>query len=214
MDQACCADSVNPNLGPQGNPKQRHTQPRLLTPLLKPQMNFRDDQKVMENVGFPDKTLGSNGQQTGSNTAQSSELCKCKKTSNETRDVGTQTINNSTAETCDASTQCSSVVDSVTKATGFNLCLPPVDVSVQLPATGRQTDTAAEPNTHTPSSGQTRSGGKHTPWSKTKSRAGSLSGSSIINKFTANNSDGKVILQRPKHTFPGVVSITDGIGIT
>lgn len=215
MDQACCSDSLNSNLGPQGNPKQRHTQPRLLTPLLKSQMNLRDDQKVMENVTCPDKTLGSNSQQMGSNTAQSSEPCKCKKTSNETRDAGTQTVDNSTAETCEASTQCSLVGDGASKATGFNLCLPPVDVSVQHPATGRQTDTAAEPDTHTPSSsGQARSGGKHTPWSKKKSRAGSLSGSSIINKFTGNNSDGKVILQRPIIPFPDALSITDGRGTT
>ncbi|XP_044042790.1 uncharacterized protein LOC122871572 isoform X2 [Siniperca chuatsi] len=176
MDQVCCADSLNQNLG-------------------------------------PDKALGSNSQQTGGNTAQfespqdlahtqSSALCKCKKTSNATQDAGTQTVGNPTAETCDASTQCSFVVDSATKADGFNLCLPPVEGSVQHPATGRQTDTAAEPNTHTSSSEKASSGGKHTPWSKKKSRAGSLSGS-----------DSKVILKRPINPFLDAVSMTDGRGI-
>lgn len=220
MDQACCADSLNPNLGSQGNPDQKHIQPRLLTPLLKPQINLQDNQKVMENVVLPDKALGSNSQQTGRNAVhfafpqalaqtQSSELCKCKKTSSETREAGTQTVDNPAAETCDASTQCVFVVDRADTATGFSWCSPPVDVSVQRPATGRQTDTAAEPDTHTPSSGKEGSGGQHTPWSKNK-----LSGSSVLNKFTAYNSDGKVIRQGPINPFLGALSFADGRGIT
>ncbi|XP_045928051.1 uncharacterized protein LOC123984878 [Micropterus dolomieu] len=175
MDQACCADSLNPNL-------------------------------------VPDKALGSNSTQTGSNTAQFespqalaqtqiSELCKCKKTSHETQDVGTQTADSPTAKTCDAATQCSLVVESTTKATGFNLCLPPVEVSVPYPATKRQTDTAAEPNTHTPLPGKASSGGKHMPWSKKKFGAAPLSGS-----------DSKVILKIPIHPFLDAQSMTDGRG--
>lgn len=223
MDQACCADSLNPNQSLQGNPKQRHPRPRLLTPLLKPKMNFRGDNKFRENVARQDKAGGSNIQEMQSHTAQfdspqiavqtqSSELCKCK-TSSETRNAGTQTANHPMVETCDASTQCSFVVDGAGKATGFSPCLPPVDVSVQHPATGRQSDTAAEPKTHTPSPGEARSGGKHTPWSKNKPSAGSLSGSSVINNFTANNSDAKVILQRPINPFLNTLSVTDGRGI-
>ncbi|KAI3366862.1 hypothetical protein L3Q82_009517 [Scortum barcoo] len=207
MDQASCSDSLYPNLGLQVNPEQRHNQPRLLTPLVKPTMNFRDDQTLMLNVACPDKNLGSTCQQTGSNIAQTSEPCKCNKTC---KDAETQTINDSTAEMCDASTQCSLVADSATA--GSNLCLPPVDVSVQHPATGRQTDAAAYPNTHTPSSSQAKSGGKHTPWSETISRAGSPSDSSIINKFTAHNSGSKVIQQRPTNPFAEALSITDGRG--
>ncbi|KAM9334624.1 uncharacterized protein redic1 [Symphorus nematophorus] len=178
MDQGYCADSLNPNLGLQRNPKQRHTQPMLLTPLPKTKTNFRDDKKVMEKEAHPDKALGSNTAQFDSPKTQSSEPCKCKKRPNETRDAGTQTVDNPTVETCDASTQCSFVINSAAKTSVLSLCLPPVDVSVQHPATGRQTDTAAEPNTHTPSPGQTRSRGRHTPWSKKKSHA--LSGSKVI----------------------------------
>lgn len=214
MDRASCADNLNANLGSQGNPKQRHSKLRASTPLLRPKMNLRDNQ--MENAAFPVKASGSNSQQRGSSTAQfaspqalaqtqSFELCKCKKTPSETRDAGTQTVDNPTAETCNAWTQCCADVDS--EATGFNLCLPPVDVSVRLAATERQANTAAEPSTHTPSTGKARSGGKHTTRTKKKSRAGSQPGSSII-----NNSDGTVIPQRVINPFVDV-SMTDGRGI-
>ncbi|KAL7370576.1 hypothetical protein ABVT39_004568 [Epinephelus coioides] len=212
MDRASCADNLNPNLGSQGNPKQRHSKLRASTPLLRPKMNLRDNQ--MENAAFPVKASGSNSQRRGSSTAQfashqalaqtqSSELCKCKKTPSETRDAGTQTVDNPTAETGNAWTQCCADVDS--EATGFNLCLPPVDVSVQLAATERQANTAAEPSTHTPSTGKARSGGKHTTRTKKKSRAGSQPGSSII-----NNSDGPTVIpQRVINPFVDV-SMTDG----
>ncbi|XP_078137643.1 uncharacterized protein redic1 isoform X2 [Sander vitreus] len=223
MDQACYADSLNPNQGTQhtqGNPKQRHTKPRPPNPLLKPKMNSRDNQKVMENVSFQVKALESNSRRTGRNTTQyaspqalaqtpSSELCKCKRTSNETRDAGTQTVDSPAAETRHASTQCGFVADGATEATGFNLSRPLVDVSVQHPATGRRTDTAAEPSTRTPLSGEAGSGEKHTPWTKKKSTAAFLPGSSIMNKCTANNSDDKVILQRPRNPFPDAPSMTN-----
>ncbi|XP_034090225.1 uncharacterized protein LOC117558274 isoform X3 [Gymnodraco acuticeps] len=183
---ACCAESLNPNPVSQGNPEQRHIKPRPLTPLLKPQ-SFRDKQTLMENISFP----------VLSPQAQCSEMCKCQKKANETRDAGTQTA----AVTCDAETQCSAAEDGATAE--FNWCVPPVDVSVQHPATGRQTDAAAE-KTHTASTGKATSGEKLTPWVKKKPKAGSLSGSSII-----NNIDGKVILQ--KH-FLDALSVTDGRG--
>ncbi|XP_040000928.1 uncharacterized protein LOC120799693 isoform X3 [Xiphias gladius] len=221
MEQGCCADT--PNQGSHQKPKQRHSQPRPLTPPIKPKINLRVDQEVMENVACWDKALGSNGQQRGSSTvqfasphplaqSQSSELCKCKNTSSETRDEGTQTVDIPSVETCHAWTQCSCIADSASNAPGFNLYLPPVDMSVQHPATGRQTDTAAEPNTRTSSPGNSRSVGKHTPWNKQKSKAGSLTGSSIIKKFTANSSDGKIVLQRPINCFLDALSMTDGRG--
>ncbi|TKS90989.1 hypothetical protein D9C73_025122 [Collichthys lucidus] len=199
--QACCADSLNPNLALQG-------QPRLLTPLLKPKMNFRDEQEVMENTPPPDKAIGSNSQHLGSHTAQfnspqaqtqSSEPCKCKKTPNDSRDAATQTVDIPAAETCDASTQCGFDVDSGTKVREFNLCLPPVDVSVQHPATGRQTDTVAAQNTHTPSPGKERSRWRYTPWSKKK----------FSSKFTVGNSDGSY---RPTNPFRDALSMTNAEG--
>lgn len=215
MDQTCCADSVNSNLGFQGNPTQSHSNPRPLTPHINPPKNTRDYQKVMEN----DKALTSNGTDQFVSPhllaqTPSLEQCKCNKTSNEMRDAGTQTVDISTAETCNASTQCSLVLDSVSKAP-FNLYLPPVDVSVQNSTTGRQTgctDAAAESNIHTASSANSRSGENHTPWRKTKSKAASLSG--ILNKFPATNSEEKVILQRPINPFVDIMSMTDGKGIT
>ncbi|KAM8740120.1 uncharacterized protein redic1 isoform 2-T3 [Acanthopagrus schlegelii] len=218
VDQPCYVDKLNPNRSLQENPNQSHTQPKLLTPVLKPQINLRDDRKVMENRACPDTISGSNNQQMGSHVAQlnshqalaetlSSELCKSKKTPTETRDAGTQTADNPTAETCDASTQYSFVGDGATKVTGFNLCLPPVGVSVQHTATGRQTDTAAEPDTHTPSPGEVSSRGKYTPWNKKKSWADSLSASSFTTKFSADNSDRKLILQRPINPFQDAVSM-------
>ncbi|CAK6949779.1 uncharacterized protein LOC122974860 isoform X2 [Scomber scombrus] len=206
MDHTCSADAVNLNLGSQGNPTHSDYRPEPLTPCIQPQTNTRDYQKLTEN------DLRSNG------TAQFvsphllaqtpiSKKCKCDKTSNEMRDAGTQTIDISPAETCEASTQCSLVLESMRE--GFNLYPPPVDMSVLHSATGRQTGCtdAAKPDTHTSSSAKSRSGGNHMPWSKMKSKAGPLSGT--LNKVTANNSEGKVILQRPINPFVDVLNITD-----
>ncbi|KAM6961569.1 uncharacterized protein redic1, partial [Tautogolabrus adspersus] len=126
MDQICCEVSHNSNLGLQDNEQQSHIQPRLPTPSLKSQMNLIDNQEVIEYMAGSDKGVGSNRQQTGRSTDQfESELCKCKKTANESQDVGTQTDDKPMAETCDASTQCSFVLHSASKAPAFNLCLPP-----------------------------------------------------------------------------------------
>ncbi|XP_026182095.1 uncharacterized protein redic1 isoform X2 [Mastacembelus armatus] len=209
IHQACCTDTPNLNQCSQENPEQRLSQPRLLTPLIKPQMNLRDDQ----NVACPDKACETNDQQIGRSTAQfvsphplaqSQLVCKCKQASNETRDVGSQTVDIPTAEKRDASTQC----DSVTRATAYNLYLPPVVKPVQHLATGRQTDTAAEPNTLSASSGNLRSGGKHTPWNNENSKADSLPGSSSSVKL----SDDKVTIQQPIIQFADVQSIPDDRG--
>lgn len=217
VEQACCVDPTN-----QGS-QQRQSQPRPPTPLIKPKMSFRVAGESMENVLCPDKALGSSSQQIGSGTtqfafphpgaeSQSPELCKCKKPPSETRDAATQTAGSPAAETRDASTQCRFVAEGASTAAGFNLYLPPVDVPLQQPATGRQAETAAEPNTHTAPSGNARSGVKQTPWSKKK--AGATPGSHTINKFTANTRDGKVFLQRPINPFLDVVTMTDGRGTT
>nr|XP_020456920.1 uncharacterized protein C12orf40 homolog isoform X2 [Monopterus albus] len=206
--QAWCEDTPNPNQGSQEKQQQEtHSQPMPFTPLIKLTMNLRDGQKIIENVACPDKAHGNNGQQTGSSTAQilsphplaltqSSWLCKYQKTASETQDAGTQTVDIPTAETRNASTQC----NSVTKAARFNVYLPPAGMLVQHPATGRQTDTAAVPNTHTASSGSSGNGGK-----KKKFKSHSLSGSSTINKF----SDGIVILKWPITPLVDAQSITD-----
>ncbi|XP_068442841.1 uncharacterized protein [Clinocottus analis] len=218
VDRAFCADSLDSFMVSQGSGKQRHAKPRPITPLLKPRMLFRENQEAVGNAVFQVKAWGSPVQQTGSNTpqfaspaaqSQSSELCAWRKTSAGTRDAGTQTVGNVTAETCDVSTQCSAAAGA---GGGLNSCRPPVDVSLQHPATRRQTDTAAEPRAHTPSSGKWWSGEKHTPWTKKQSKEPFVagSGSSFINKC----SDGRVILQRPINPFLDALSATDGGEIT
>ncbi|KAM7378051.1 hypothetical protein PAMA_013109 [Pampus argenteus] len=196
MDQTCYADIINSNLSSQGNLTQSHSNPRPPTPNIKPQNNTGDYQKVMEN----DKALRSKGAaQFVSHLLDqtpSSQQCKCKKIPNQMRDAGTQTVDISTAETCNASTQCCLVLDSAS-----NLYRAPVDVSVQRSATGRQTgctDAAAESNTHKTSTANPSSGGKHLAWSK--------------RKFTTDNGEGKVVLQRPINPFVDVWSVTDGRG--
>lgn len=204
LDQTCCADSLNPNQGSgyQDNPKRR----------------LRDGHKVMDSAA-----VGSNSQEVRSHPAQldspqvtaqnqSSELCRCSKAFSETRDAGTQTGHQAGVETCDAWTQYSFIEDSAAKATGSDLCLPPVDLSVHHPATGRQSSAAAEPKTHTPLPGETSSGEKPTAWSKNTHRAAPLSGGKVINKFVADNTGGKVILQRPINPLLNALSRTDGRG--
>ncbi|XP_029350721.1 uncharacterized protein LOC115036617 isoform X2 [Echeneis naucrates] len=200
LDQATCSDT----------PKQRHQQPRPLTTLIQPKLSLRVDEETVKSVTCPDKALGSNVKQTGSSTpqfaslcpvveSQNPEFCKCKKGSVETRDAETQTANIHTVETRNASTQWSFTAGSTSKPPRFNLYLPSlVDVPVPHPATGRQTDTAAEPNTLS-ASDRTRS--------KKKSKAGSVSGSGLITKFTAHNRDGPAFLQRPINPHPDALSM-------
>lgn len=163
---------------------------------------------------FQVKSSGSSSQQTGTDTLQlatppalaqtpRSELCACQKTANKTRDAETQTADRPESEMRSASTQCSVVV---VEAAVLSSCQPPVDVSVQHPATGGQTDTAAKPRAHTPPSHRWRSGEKHTPWTKKQSGAGSLSGSSCTNKCT----DDRVTVQRPTNPFLDPPSTSDG----
>lgn len=206
--QTCCDDD------------QGHIRPRLLSPILKPHVNHRDTQEVKQPVTCSDKTVGGNIHQLGSRTvqiespeavaqAQCFELCKCNETSRESQDVGTQTDDKPTAKTCDASTQCSFVVHVAAKASAF--LVSSFDESVQHPATGRQTNTALEPNTHTPSSSSVGNKEKHTPWKENKS--GCFSDYRINNISSATNSDGKVILQRPMNPFVDALSMMDGRGL-
>ncbi|XP_074554709.1 uncharacterized protein redic1 [Halichoeres trimaculatus] len=141
--QTCCDDDDDDD-------DQRHIQPSLRPQISIPQMNHRDTQEVKQSVTSSGKAVGGNSHQLGSSTvqiespvavvqAQGLELCKCKETSKESQDVGTQTDDKPTARTCDASTQCSFVVHIAAKVNTF--LVPSSDVSVQHPATGRQTDT-------------------------------------------------------------------------
>ncbi|XP_030576405.1 uncharacterized protein redic1 [Archocentrus centrarchus] len=198
-DPAFSANTLNVS---QGNLKQRFSELNPHTPQTRVEMDLRDYLKVTEKMTTPDKACGSKGREKKSSTAaphppaqtQSSDVCKCKKTSSETRDAGIQTVYTPRAEACDASTQCSFVSDS---ALGFSLNLPNADMSEQLPATGRQADTATEPDALTASTENSRSEEKQTPWNKKKSKEDSLSGRSMI---PANNCD-KVMLQRPTNCF-------------
>ncbi|KAM8908224.1 uncharacterized protein redic1 isoform 2-T2 [Spinachia spinachia] len=196
VNHAFCADTLKTFMGSQGNLKQRPTKPG-------PLLIFRDNQETKEAAVFQVKSLGSSSQQKGTDTlqpatppelaqTQRSELCACNKTANETRDAGTQTVHSLVGERRNASTQCSVVVE----AAVLTSCRPSVDVSVQHPATGRRTGTAAKPSAHTPSSHKWRSGMKHTPWNKKQSVAGTA-GSSCTNK----ESDGNVTVQRPTNPF-------------
>lgn len=211
MDHTCHADVVNPNLGSQGNATHSYYRPEPLTPHIDPQNNTRGHQTVTEN------DLRSNG------TAQlvsphllaqtpNSKKCKCQKTSSEMRDTGTQTTDISTPEKCNVSTQCSPVLDSMSEALRFNLYPPPVDMPVQDSATRRQTGCtdAAESDTHTSSSSKFKIGGNNTPRSNTKCKTGPLSGT--WNKVTANNSEGRAILQRPTNPIVDILSMTDARG--
>lgn len=98
------------------------------------------------------------------------------------REVGTQTVLRQ--ETRNASTQS----DTVAEHMEVSSYLAPVDVSVQHAATGRQTDTAAMPNTHKVSSGN-KGGEQCVLWSN-KSKDYSISGSCTLNKM---NNDDRVI---------------------
>lgn len=188
-DPAFSADTLN---GSQGNLKQKFSELVPHTPQIRAQTDFSYYLKVPENMATPHKACGSKGLEKKSSTAlllfshppaqtQSSDVCRCKNTSSETRDAGTQTVCTPSAEACDASTQCSFVADS---ALGFGLHLPNADMSEQPPATGRQADTASEPHALTASTETSRSEDKPKPWSKKKSKEDSMSGRSTI---PANN---------------------------
>ncbi|XP_035465895.1 uncharacterized protein LOC118285967 isoform X2 [Scophthalmus maximus] len=212
-EQACCAHASNQ--GSKGEPEHGP-----LTPHIKPQMNVKVDETVTNNAA--DKASGSGGRRLRSGTAQSasirppvqtltSEIFECRTLSGETRDAGTQTV---AWERCDASTQCGFLIGSA--APGFSIGLPPVGVSVQCLATGRQTDTAAasaEPSTHT-AAATGNGGGKHTPWSRKKPEAGSPPGGcGFVTKFSANNDDSKVSPETHGGRFPEALSSTAGRGI-
>lgn len=201
IEQICCAENLNQKVDSQGSPQQGPTQPRLhVTPLPKPKTYVGDDSQVMENVTGENeefqcynKHIEIHRDEFDSCQAvvqtQNSEMWKCRKTATETQDVGTQTPIIPMVVMHNASTQCSFVVD--------KLCQSPVDVSVQHPATGRQCDTTEDTNIRTPSPGQPRIGDRHMPGSKKKSRATSLSGSNILNKFPRSKSHYSVFLQKP-----------------
>ncbi|CAJ1054412.1 uncharacterized protein LOC117805365 isoform X1 [Xyrichtys novacula] len=212
-DETCCQLCMGQTGCEDG---QRHSQQSLHTP--SPQL--KKIQEVTQSFTCSNNDKGSDSQQSGSTTvqfespsvlaeAQGVQLCKCKRTSGETRDAETQTDDKPTAKTCDASTQSSFVVPSASKAAAFNILLPPFDVSVKHPATGGQTNSTLEPFTHPPSSGNMRNKEKQTPWNEIKSKAGSLSDVWVTNIPSSTNSDGNVILQRPVNRFAGALGSPD-----
>uniref|UniRef100_A0AAQ6APX7 Uncharacterized protein n=1 Tax=Amphiprion ocellaris TaxID=80972 RepID=A0AAQ6APX7_AMPOC len=135
-----------------------------------------------------------------SDSNDSSELCKCKKIPIKTQDAATQTAQNPTAETCDASTQCTFVAEAKVAP---GLYLPPVGMSEQHQATERQTDTATEPTTLKASPEISSSEGKQMTWSNKKLKSSFRSG--IMNIFPASNC-GKMIRQRPINPFLDALS--------
>ncbi|XP_062239206.1 uncharacterized protein LOC133949072 [Platichthys flesus] len=175
VERACCVDTSNQ--GSQVKPKQGHSQPQPLTPHIKPQTNIRVDEKVQP---------------------LNPEVCKCQKPSGGTRDAGTQTVAIHTAEMCDTFTQHIFTADGASRQPVFSVHLPPVGLSKQHAATGRQTDNAAQPNTLSASTGN---GGKNMPWSKKKPAADSPPG---------NN--GKIFLKLPINCYPDFANATDARG--
>ncbi|TNN55183.1 putative protein C12orf40 [Liparis tanakae] len=202
VDRVFCADGLDSCTASQGSEKQRLSKPRPVTPLLNPGTGFRDNQEVTGNAVVQVKGWASNAPPALAQS-QSSEPCACKKTPAETREAGTQTAGNLAAETRDTWTQCGGP-----EAGRLDARPPPVDVSVRPPATGRQTDTAAEPRAHTPPSHKWGSGEKHTPWTRTPSNETIGAGSSFVNK----SADGRAVLQRPRNPFLEALGGTDGGG--
>lgn len=180
MDPVCCADSLNHNLCREDEPEQG---PRSLTPHLKPNLNLRGDHKSQSDTG--------------------EIMCKCKKP--ETQEAGTQTPSHPMAEMQDASTQCSFVEDSTSVVRVINLCHSPVDASPQNPAGRGQCGAAFQPDTSTTSMGEAGSSIK-SPWRKQKPRYNT----NTMNTFPENNSDYKVILQRPINPFLNTLSDNKG----
>lgn len=213
MDQACCADIANLNLGSQGNQKQSPSQLRPLTPHMNPQKIIWDYHNILED----DNAIRSNGQTKLASPdllaqTPSTELCKRKKTSNEVRDTETQTTLITTAEMCDAATQCTLLSDSVSSNPSSNFYPPPAYASLQHSTTGRQTgckDAAAESKTHTASSA--RSGGKQTL--QRKETTMTRSQPDIRQKFPTNNSSGIVNLKRFRNPFQDVLNMSDSRGM-
>ncbi|KAM9845827.1 uncharacterized protein redic1 [Aulostomus maculatus] len=140
VDRACCADSVNQTLSSQG----KHSLQIPSTP------HTQEIPSQYQKATEKDQSLQSNHTPSPGllDQSQSSGICKCKKTANETQDAGTQTPDIS-PETCDAATQCSLLSESVSKDPGPSF--RPPRVSLPHPATGRQTSYT---DAHTASSAQ------------------------------------------------------------
>lgn len=200
MDPVCCANSLNHNLCREDEPEQG---PRSLTPHLKPNLNLRGDHKVMDNVTSKNELAQSSGQEMKSQSDTGEIMCKCKKP--ETQEAGTQTPSHPMAEMQDASTQCSFVEGSTSVVRVRNLCHSPVDASSQNPARRGQCGTAFQQDTSTASMGEAGSGIK-SPWRKQKPRYNT----NTMNTFPENNSDYKVILQRPINPFFNTLSDNKG----
>ncbi|XP_015252549.1 PREDICTED: uncharacterized protein LOC107099087 isoform X1 [Cyprinodon variegatus] len=179
-DEACCSDGRK-------SASQRITvlspQQQPLTPLMRSKTNVRGTPNMMLNEAITDTASG--GQQTGTFNApfssprpiaetQSSEICRCKKMCSESQDVGTQTAYTSTADTRDASTQCSFVENTKTRASGFPLLRPAVDASQQFPANERESEVGPQTLRASSKGPGSKDGVALLSWKKPKNASGGV----------------------------------------
>lgn len=185
MDPVCYADGLNNNLCHEDEPEQG---PRPLTP----------HHKVMDKVTSKNESAQTSGQEMKSQPDTGEIMCKCKKP--ETQTAGTQTPSHPMAEMQDASTQCSFVDGSTSVVSGINFCHSPVAATSPNPARRGQCGAALQQDPYTTSMGEAGRS-VESPWRKQKPRHNRVTITNTMNTVHENNSDYKVILQRPINPF-------------
>lgn len=130
------------------------------------------------------------------------ELCGCNKSQVKTHDAETQTVEVLTAETRDASTQCTDSEDRMSIVPLVNL--PPVDrpLLVKKSSTGGQSLTAAHSNVH---AALTASRGQYTPSSNPVANF-----LQVNSQLSSNRLDDNMFLQTVLQHVPGALSETGG----
>lgn len=130
------------------------------------------------------------------------ELCGCNKSQVKTHDAETQTVDVLTAETRDASTQCTDSEDRTPIVPLVNL--PPVDrpLLVKKSSTGGQSLTAAHSNVH---AALTASRGQYTPSSNPVANF-----LQVNSQLSSNRLDDNMFLQTVLQHVPGALSETGG----
>lgn len=204
MAAACCADSLNHHLSREDEAEQG---PGPLTPHLKPNLNLQGDHKVTDDVTSKNETAQSSGLEMKKQSDTGEIMCKCKKP--ETQEAGTQTPCHPMAEMQDASTQCSFVEGGTSVDSGINFCHSPVDSSPPNQARRGQCSTTLQQDTYTTSMGEAARG-MESPWRKQNPRYNCVINTDTINTFPGNNSDSKVIPQRPINPFLNTLSDNKG----